>query len=97
LRELEEETQISLTEDDLIMMTIDHSTGTDGNKYTTYIYAAFLDEKPSVVLSNEFVDHVWLQPDDHRLLHRQSAILTEFIHQYEMQFLRDLSPGRTHM
>lgn len=89
LRELEEETSIKLHGEDLSILTIDRATGTDGNKYITHIYAAFIDSKPTITLSNEFNSHIWLSPSDTRLMHRQSSILQEFIRVHDTSPTRD--------
>lgn len=80
LRELQEETGICLSEDKLVDICIDRSTGTDGNIYTTYTYAAFIEEHPRITLSKEFKGYIWLNMSDGQfLLKRQMKILSNFI------------------
>lgn len=79
LRELKEETGISLNEDDLSPPLVERYTGTDGNLYTTYIYAVYLDKHPRVTLGHEFKGYLWLSHLDNVLMKRQIEILQTFI------------------
>lgn len=79
LRELHEETGITLQEEDLCGPIIEAFIGTDGNMYTTYIYAAFLKERPTVTLGYEFNGYAWLSSTSSLLLSRQVRILDTFV------------------
>lgn len=60
LRELREETGIVLNPSHLTIPYVDRYIGTDGNTYTTYIYGAFLKERPTINLSSEFSSYTWI-------------------------------------
>lgn len=79
LRELQEETGIELSVDSLSLCVTERYMGTDGNMYITYIYAAFLDERPKVTLGQEFKGYLWLSCDENMLLRRQIRILQTFL------------------
>lgn len=82
LRELQEETGITLGKKDLTTLYIDKYIGTDGNTYTTYIYGAFINnERPQIQLSNEFSGYIWLSLSEQILLSRQMKILYSLLSQ----------------
>jgi len=78
-RELQEETGIELDSKALSLSATERYIGTDGNLYTTYIYAAFLDEYPKVTLGQEFKGYIWLSSNENVLLRRQLRILQTFL------------------
>lgn len=80
LRELHEETGITLDHSALSVCYHDQYVGTDGHIYSTYIYAAYLNDRPKVTLGHEFKGYMWLSTDQHCLLFRQMRILQTFIH-----------------
>lgn len=79
LRELYEETGIVIHKNDLCGPILETFIGTDGNMYTTYIYAAYLNEYPTVTLGHEFNRHLWLHPFSNLLMKRQVRILDTFV------------------
>lgn len=81
IRELYEETNISVNEDDLFGPYITRTKGTDGNRYVTYVYAIFMDKKPNIVLGNEFKEYLWISHHENILSSRYNTLLQTFIYE----------------
>jgi 8-oxo-dGTP pyrophosphatase MutT (NUDIX family) len=79
IRELHEETGIEVSISDIRYRLKDSYIGTDGNIYTTYIYAIFMDSRPTVSLGTEFQGHMWISINDNILMRRQLKILQTFV------------------
>lgn len=86
IRELFEETNITVKEDDLVGPYLTRTRGTDGNTYVTYVYAVFMDKKPSIILGTEFKEYLWISHHENILSSRYNKLLQSFI--YELNEFR---------
>lgn len=93
LRELEEEAGIKLQEKDLSFLYVDRCMGTDGNLYTTFVYSAFVEERPVIKLEGGFKGYLWLAPTHNGLFARQMKILSTFLFNRNVRW-RDCEANR---
>lgn len=79
IRELREETGISVTASMLTPPYVERQVGSNGSVYTTCVYAVYLRERPRITLSREFKGYMWLSPNDGNSLFSHLRLLSTFL------------------